>query len=259
MGQHGHAGTFTKNPRVKGKSPLGPSRAFSPIGLTVGRAISTAMTSAQIKERVGVFGDAARFMKSVGFDAIEVHFGHGYGISQFISPLTNKRKDAYGGTLHNRMRFPLEVLDAVRAAWPVHKPMSVRISATDWKEGGTQGEDAVAIARALREHEVDIVDVSAGQTVPDGKPRYGRLFQTPFADRIRHEAGIPTMTVGNISTYEDVNSILAAGRADLCVLARAHLWDPYWTRHAAQAQGQASDWPLPYVAMQGYSPHVSAK
>ncbi|MEZ4440075.1 MAG: bifunctional salicylyl-CoA 5-hydroxylase/oxidoreductase [Polyangiaceae bacterium] len=236
-----------------------PLIAPSALPYRAGSQVPKAMDRADMDRVKAEFVAATQRAERCGFDLLELHMAHGYLLASFLSPLTNLRDDDYGGDLERRLRFPLEVLDAVRAAWPVHKPMSVRISATDWKEGGTQGEDAVAIARALREHEVDIVDVSAGQTVPDGKPRYGRLFQTPFADRIRHEAGIPTMTVGNISTYEDVNSILAAGRADLCVLARAHLWDPYWTRHAAQAQGQASDWPLPYVAMQGYSPHVSAK
>ncbi len=134
------------------------------------------------------------------------------------------------------------------------KPMSVRISATDWKEGGTTPDDAVAIARALKAHGCDIVDVSAGQTVADDAPVYGRLFQTPFADRVRHEAELPTMTVGNISSWADVNSILAAGRADLCVLARAHLFDPYWTRHAAYEQGYELSWPPQYVSTRGFTP-----
>jgi anthraniloyl-CoA monooxygenase len=142
----------------------------------------------------------------------------------------------------------------VRAVWPAHKPLSVRISATDWKDGGNDADEAVAIARALGAHGCDIVDVSAGQTVADQEPRYGRLFQTPYADRIRLEVGIATMTVGNISSFPDVNSILAAGRADLCVLARAHLWDPYWARHAAHELGHALPWPPPYSPMDRYKP-----
>ena len=152
------------------------------------------------------------------------------------------------------MRYPLEVLAAVRAAWPAEKPISVKISATDWAPGGTSGDDAVRIAAMLRAHGCDIVTVSTGQTVADQQPVYGRLYQTPFSDRIRHEAGIPTMTVGNLSTYADANSILAAGRADLCALARGHLHDPYWTRHAAREQGYDLPWPDQYVSVKSYSP-----
>lgn len=189
-----------------------------------------------------------------GFDLLELHMAHGYLLASFLSPLTNQRDDDYGGSLANRLAYPLEVLDAVRGAWPADKPLSVRISATDWKDGGNTGDEAVAIAKALKAHDVDIVDVSAGQTVADGKPKYGRLYQTPFADRIRLEAEIPTMTVGNVSSFEDVNSILAAGRADLCVLARAHLWDPYWTRHAAFELGHPQPWPDQYSPMTRYTP-----
>jgi anthraniloyl-CoA monooxygenase len=200
------------------------------------------------------FVRAAEMSEAAGFDLIELHFAHGYLLASFLSPLTNRRQDDYGGSLDGRLRYPLEILAAVRAVWPADKPISVRISATDWLEGGTTPEDAVAIARALAAHGCDIVDVSAGQTVPNDAPRYGRLFQTPLSDRIRLEAGVPTMTVGNISTFADVNSILAAGRADLCVLARAHLYDPYWTRHAASDLGQALPWPDPYSPMNRYRP-----
>lgn len=200
------------------------------------------------------FVRSAQMADEAGFDLLELHFAHGYLLASFLSPLTNRREDDYGGVLANRLRYPLEVFDAVRAAWPERKPMSVRISATDWMEGGNDGDDAVAIARALKSHGCDIVDVSAGQTVADQRPKYGRLFQTPFADRIRLEVGMPTMTVGNVSSYADVNSILAAGRADLCVLARAHLYDPYWTRHAAQEQGYALPWPSQYAPMNRYTP-----
>ncbi|HEV3176265.1 MAG TPA: bifunctional salicylyl-CoA 5-hydroxylase/oxidoreductase [Stellaceae bacterium] len=200
------------------------------------------------------FARAARLADEAGFDMIELHFAHGYLLASFLSPLTNRRTDEYGGGLENRLRFPLEVFDAVRAAWPKHKPMSVRISGTDWMPGGFDGVDAVGVAKALKARGCDIVDVSAGQTVPDQKPRYGRLFQTPYSDRVRREAEIPTMTVGNISTWADVNSILVAGRADLCVLARAHLYDPYWTRHAAQEQGYALAWPDQYTSLAQYQP-----
>lgn len=203
------------------------------------------------------FVRATERAEEAGFDLLELHMAHGYLLASFLSPLTNRRDDAYGGGIENRLRYPLEVLDAVRAAWPAQKPLSVRISATDWKEGGNTGDDAVAIAKALKAHDVDIVDVSAGQTVADAKPEYGRLYQTPFADRIRLEAGIPTMTVGNVSSFEDVNSILAAGRADLCVLARAHLWDPYWTRHAAFELGHDLAWPNPYSPMNRYTPRFT--
>ncbi len=200
------------------------------------------------------FVRAAKMAEEAGFDIVELHFAHGYLLASFVSPSTNRRRDEYGGSLENRLRFPLEVLDAVRAAWPERKPISVRISAVDWAPGGTEVTDAVEIAQTLKVHGCDIVDVSAGQTVPDAKPIYGRQFQTPFSDRIRHEAEIATMAVGNISSYMDVNTILAAGRADLCALARAHLWDPYWTRNAAQKLGYSLPWPKPYSVLDDYRP-----
>ncbi len=203
------------------------------------------------------FVRATEMAEEAGFDMLELHFAHGYLLASFISPLTNQRRDGYGGSLEHRMRFPLEVVDAVRAAWPAHKPISVRISAVDWAAGGMTWQEAVEGARLLGAHGCDIIDVSAGQTVPDAKPVYGRQFQTPFADRIRHEVGIPTMAVGNISSYTDVNSTLAAGRADLCVLARAHLWDPYWARHAAHELGYALPWPDPYDSLDQYKPRFT--
>jgi anthraniloyl-CoA monooxygenase len=197
---------------------------------------------------------AARLAIEAGFDLLEIHMAHGYLLASFLSPLTNRRTDAYGGTLENRLRYPLEIFDAVRAVWPDAKPMSARVSAVDWFPGGMEPADTVEVARALRAHGCDVVDVSAGQTVPDQKPVYGRLFQTPFAERVRQEAGIATMAVGNISSYADVNTILAAGRADLCVLARAHLWDPYWTRHAAFELGWPLAWPPQYETLDNYRP-----
>ena len=196
------------------------------------------------------FVAAARMAERAGFDMIELHAAHGYLISSFISPLSNHRTDEYGGSLENRLRYPLEVFAAMRAAWPDNKPMAVRISANDWVgEAGVTPKEAVEIARAFRAAGADIIDVSAGQTSPDARPVYGRMFQTPFSDRIRNEAGIATMAVGNIYETDHVNSILMAGRADLVCLARPHLSDPYWTLHAAlKMNDSATQWPLPYLA-----------
>ena len=182
------------------------------------------------------FAAAAARVDEAGFDLLEVHFAHGYLLSSFLSPLTNQRRDEYGGDLASRARFPLEVLEVCRDVWPREKPISVRISATDWVAGGFDGEDAVALAQMLKDRGVDIVHVSAGQVSPDQEPAYGRSFQTPFADRIRNEVGIPTIAVGAISSAEDVNTTILAGRADLCALGRPHLYDPYWTHHAAAEQ-----------------------
>jgi anthraniloyl-CoA monooxygenase len=212
------------------------------------------MTRADMDCVVADFAQAAALARDAGFDLLEIHMAHGYLLASFISPLTNTRADEYGGSLDNRMRFPLEVFDACRQVWPGEKPMSARISAVDWVPGGTGQDDAVEVARLLKAHGCDIVDVSAGQTVPDQRPAYGRLFQTPFADRIRHDVGIATMAVGNISSYMDVNTIIAAGRADLCLLARAHLFDPYWTRHAAWMLGYPLPWPDPYKSVERYNP-----
>jgi anthraniloyl-CoA monooxygenase len=185
-----------------------------------------------------------------GFDMLELHCAHGYLLSSFITPLTNRRADEYGGSLENRMRFPLDVFHAVRNIWPAGKPISVRISANDWVGAdGIEPEDAVEIARMLREAGVDICDVSAGQTSVRARPVYGRMFQTPFSDRIRNETGMATMAVGNIYEPDHVNSILMAGRADLVCLARPHLADPYWTLHAAARLGdRGENWPAPYYA-----------
>ncbi len=234
-----------------------PILSASPLPYLPHSQVPKAMDRADMDRVRDDFVRAARYAEQAGFDLIELHFAHGYLLSSFLSPLTNRRDDGYGGSLENRARYPLEVFDAVRAAWPAAKPMSVRISATDWAPGGFDGTDAVALARLLKAHGCDIVDVSTGQTTIDAKPVYGRLYQTPYADRVRHEAGIATMTVGNISSYADVNSILVAGRADLCVLARAHLYDPYWTRHAATEQGYALPWPNQYVSVAGYQPRFS--
>jgi len=194
-------------------------------------------------DRTAMEAVKAAFVASVergercGFDMLELHCAHGYLLASFISPLTNNRSDAYGGSLENRLRFPLEVFEAMRAAWPAHKPMSVRISATDWAEGGITGDDAVQIARAFAEAGVDLVDVSTGQTVRDAQPIYGRMFQTPFSDQVRNEARVATMCVGNITTSDQVNTILAAGRADLVALGRPHLVDPSFAMKAAAWYG----------------------
>jgi anthraniloyl-CoA monooxygenase len=214
-----------------------PIMAASPLPYKPHSQVPREMTRADMDAVLADYVRATKMAEEAGFDMLEVHMAHGYLLNTFISPLTNQRKDEYGGSIANRMRFPLEVFRAVRAAWPSGKPISARISAHDWKEGGTEPEHAVEIAALLKAAGVDIVDVSSGQVVSDEKPQYGRLFQTPFADRIRLELGMPTMAVGGISSFEDVNSILAAGRADLCVIARAHLFDPYWTRHAAYELG----------------------
>jgi anthraniloyl-CoA monooxygenase len=177
-----------------------------------------------------------------GFDMVELHCAHGYLLSSFITPLANQRTDEYGGSLENRLRFPLEVFAAMRAAWPSERPMSVRISATDWVEGGVTGDDAVEIARAFMSAGADIIHVSTGQTSPNAKPVYGRMWQTPFSDRIRNEGRIPTIAVGNVTEPDQVNSIIAAGRADLVALARPHLADPAWTLHAAAELGYADQW-----------------
>ncbi|MER7948013.1 bifunctional salicylyl-CoA 5-hydroxylase/oxidoreductase [Streptomyces sp. NPDC096079] len=197
------------------------------------------------------FAAAARRAARSGFDLLELHCAHGYLLSGFLSPLTNHRTDAYGGDLTARLRYPLEVFDAVREAWPDDRPMTVRVSATDWADGGTTAGDAVTIARAFADHGADAIDVSTGQVVPDEEPAYGRSYQTPYADRIRNELGVPVIAVGAISSWDDVNSLLLAGRADLCALARPHLYDPHWTLHAAaeqEYQGPAAPWPAPYRA-----------
>jgi len=233
-----------------------PLISASPIPYFPHSQVPRAMNRADMDTVRGEFVRAVGMADEAGFDLLELHVAHGYLLASFVSPLTNHREDAYGGSLANRLRFPLEVFDAVRAVWPAAKPMSVRLSATDWKEGGLSPVEAVEVARALRSHGCDIVDVSAGNTVPDQAPDYGRLFQTPFSDLIRHEADIPTMTVGAVASYADVNSILAAGRADLCVLARAHLYDPYWIRHAAREQGVELPWPDQYVSVTSFTPRA---
>ena len=231
-----------------------PLIAPSPIPYRPHNQVPREMTRADMDQVAADFVRATTMADAAGFDLVELHLAHGYLLASFISPLTNRRRDDYGGSLANRMRYPLEIVTRVRAAWPQAKPLSVRISAVDWAPGGTEAHDSVEVARMAVAAGADIVDVSAGQTVPEAKPIYGRQFQTPFSDRIRHEARVPTMTVGNISSAADVNTILAAGRADLVVLARAHLWDPYWTRHVAADLGYTLPWPPAYATLDRYTP-----
>ena len=195
------------------------------------------------------FAEAAKRAHRLGLDAIEIHGAHGYLIHEFLSPISNRRTDEYGGSLHNRCRYPLEVFAAMRAVWPAEKPTSVRISAHDWAPGGNTPEDAVEIAELFKDAGADMIDVSSGQTTRAAQPMYGRMYQTPFADRIRNEVGIATIAVGAIFEPDHVNSIIAAGRADLAALARPHLADPYWTLHAAAQLGYRDmPWPQQYLA-----------
>ena len=225
-----------------------------------GGQIARPMTRTDMDEVVEQFRRAARRGLDAGFDWLELHCAHGYLLSSFISPLSNRRRDQYGGSLNARLRFPLEVLEAVRHVWPEDKPLSVRISATDWVKNGISGEDSVTIARAMTAAGADIIHVSAGQTSTGGRPVYGRMFQTPFSDRIRNEAGVPTIAVGNIYETDHVNSILAAGRADLCALARPHLSDPYWTLHASTALGHGRQhWPIQYISGKEQAERLAAR
>jgi anthraniloyl-CoA monooxygenase len=192
------------------------------------------------------FVDATAMAARAAFDLLELHCAHGYLLASFISPLTNRRHDEYGGSLQNRLRFPLEVFDAVRATFPAARPMMVRLSATDWYDGGLSAEDSLEVARAFAGHGADAIDVSTGQTVAEEEPSFGRSYQTPFSDRIRNLLGVKTITVGAISTHDDVNTIILAGRADMCALGRAHLYDPAWTLHAAADQEVAVTWPVQF-------------
>ena len=215
----------------------------SPLPYKAGGQMPRSLDDAELAEIKGQFAAAARAAARAGFDLLELHCAHGYLLSSFLSPLTNRRTDRYGGSLAARLRYPLEVFDAVRAVWPQDRPMTVRISATDWYEGGVDIDDAVEIARAFAEHGAAGIDVSTGQVVSEEQPAFGRSYQTPFADRIRNEIGrkygVAVIAVGAISSYDDVNSLILAGRADLCALGRTHLYDPQWTLHAAAEQGYA--------------------
>jgi anthraniloyl-CoA monooxygenase len=206
-------------------------------------------THEELREIEAQFVRATQMSAEAGFDWLELHCAHGYFLSSFLSPLTNHRTDEYGGSLENRLRYPLQVFKAIRAVWPQDKPISVRISANDWVQGGTTPDDAVQIARAFKAAGADMIDVSSGQVSKNEKPVYGRMFQTPFADRVRNEAGIATIAVGAISEADHVNSIIAAGRADLCAIARPHLANPSWTLNEAAKIGYFDvTWPNQYTA-----------
>ena len=209
----------------------------------------SALTRADMDVLRDQFVTSTRRAAEAGFDWLELHCAHGYLLASFLSPLTNLRTDDYGGTLENRARFPLEVFAAMRDAWPAERPMSVRISAHDWAPGGNTADDAVALAQRFKAAGCDVIDVSSGQTTREAKPVYGRMYQTPFSDRIRNEVNIATIAVGAITDADQANSIIAAGRADLCAVARPHLADPAWTLHeAAKLQSRAVDWPRQYLA-----------
>jgi anthraniloyl-CoA monooxygenase len=210
-----------------------PIISASPLPYYPHSVVPREMTRVDMDQVIADYVAAVKRAERAGFDMVEMHAAHGYLLASFISPLTNHRTDEYGGSLENRLRFPLEVFRAMRQGWPDEKPMSVRISATDWADGGLTSDDAVEVARAFAEAGCDLIDVSTGQTTADAQPVYGRMFQTPFSDQIRNEAGLATMCVGAITSADQVNTIIAAGRADLVALARPHLVDPYFTMKAA--------------------------
>jgi anthraniloyl-CoA monooxygenase len=233
-------------PLASGNWPL---LAASPLAYGPRNQVPRAMDRTDMAAVIDAFVAAARRGASADFDLLELHCAHGYLLASFLSPLTNQRSDEYGGTPENRCRFPLAVFAAIRAAWPIDKPISVRISAHDWTPGGNTSADAVVIARLFKLAGADLIDVSSGQTTRDAQPVYGRMYQTPFADQIRADVGIATMAVGNITEPDHVNTIIAAGRADLCALGRPHLADPAWTLRAAAQQGYAAMvWPPAYRA-----------
>lgn len=252
--QLGHAGRkgSTKvawegmdDPLDEGNWPL---VSASPLRYRPDSQVPRELDAAGMRRVIAEFRAAALRGLRAGFDLLEIHAAHGYLLSSFLSPVTNQRTDQYGGSLENRARFPLAVIDAVRETWPAPKPLSVRISATDWVPGGFDRDDAIAFSFLLKEHGVDIVDVSTGQVDLHAEPEYGRLYQTPYSEVIRNTVGIPTMAVGAISSIDDVNTVLLAGRADLCLIARAHLVDPYWSLNAAIDTGQHDQpWPRQYL------------
>ena len=253
--QIGHAGPKGSTKRMwdgidqpleSGNWPLiGPSA----VAYSAENQIPREMTREDMQQIKADFVRACERSEQAGFDWLELHCAHGYLLSMFLTPLNNQRTDEYGGSLENRLRFPLEVFQAMRAVWPDHKPMSVRLSASDWMPEGVDIYESAKMAKAFIDAGCDMIDVSSGQTHPDARPVYGRMYQTPLADHIRNEEGIPVMAVGNIYEPDHLNSILAAGRADLCCLARPHLSNPFWTLHAAAQQGYAEQpWPVQYLS-----------
>jgi anthraniloyl-CoA monooxygenase len=235
----------TDEPLAKGNWPL---LAASAVAYGEQNQTPKAMSRADMAVLKQQFFASTQRAIDAGFDWLELHCAHGYLLASFLSPLTNVRTDDYGGSLENRCRYPLEVFTAIRAVWPAHLPMSVRLSAHDWAEGGNTADDAVAIAKLFKAAGCDMIDVSSGQTTREAKPIYGRMYQTPFADRIRNEVGISTIAVGAITEADQVNSIIAAGRADLCAIARPHLADPAWTLHEAAKLQKQVDWPKQYLS-----------
>ena len=224
-----------------------PTIGPSPLTYTEGLPAPRAMSRADMDEVRDAFVHAMRLAISAGFDMLELHAAHGYLMSSFLTPVSNQRDDEYGGSLSNRLRFPLEVFQAMRAEWPVERPMSVRVSATDWVADGLTAEESVAIGQAFIDAGADIIHVSTGQTTVDAEPVYGRLYQTPYSDRIRNEGHVPTIAVGNVTEADQVNGIIAAGRADLVAIGRPHLSDPHWTLHAAASLGYSGvQWPRQY-------------
>lgn len=234
-----------------------PLIAPSPIAYDEQKSRPRAFTLQDVEKLQNAYVQAAQRALTAGFDLLEVHMAHGYLLGTCLSPLTNRREDEFGQTLEGRAKLPLMIFDAVRAVWPKEKALSVRISATDWAPGGLSEQDRLALAVMLKERGCDLLDVSSGQTVAHQQPEYGRMFQTPFADEIRHKVGIPTMAVGAISSWDQVNTIIGTGRADLCALARPHLSDPHFTLRAAQEQQVAMhQWPRPYLAVAPRRPLV---
>jgi 2,4-dienoyl-CoA reductase-like NADH-dependent reductase (Old Yellow Enzyme family) len=245
------AGERLLAPAEGGWQPVGPSAlAFSP-----DYAVPQALDQAGIDAVVEAFGQAAQRALRAGFDLVEIHAAHGYLLHQFLSPLANQRTDAYGGSFENRTRLALEVVDAVRAEWPAHLPLFVRLSATDWAEGGWNVDESVQLARLLKEHGVDLVDASSGGQVPNAKIPVGPGFQVEFAARIRREAGVATAAVGLITDPAQANAVIAEGEADLVLLGRELLRDPYWPVHAAAALGVTDSWPVQYLRA---APHHSS-
>jgi len=221
--------------------------APSAIPFSENYSIPKSLDEEEIAGVVRAFADAAKRADAAGFDFVEIHGAHGYLLQEFMSPLANRRTDKYGGSFENRIRLPLEVVDAVRAEWPDHLPLFMRISATDWTEGGWTPEESVELARKLRTHGVDLVDLSSGGIVPNAKIPAGPGFQVPFAERVRKEAGVSTAAVGLITEPQQANEIIAKEQADLVLLAREMLRDPYWAVHAAQALGEKASWPVQYM------------